>query len=164
MASIASNDALILPHRANPLRWDFRERQPLRPDRANQLNLFRPFRAAFLDACLRENPHGHAAMGTPPAFDLARAAPSIFCVELNIVGRHFRRDVRSQAAAVSWFVWAGRYRRVLVCGGSRNLFAQIQDVSPTLSGRSCAHGVRRALGLPSPRANAARTRAEGRGA
>jgi hypothetical protein len=27
MASIASNDALILPHRANPLRWDFRERQ-----------------------------------------------------------------------------------------------------------------------------------------
>jgi integrase len=27
MASIASNDALILSHRANPLRWDFRERQ-----------------------------------------------------------------------------------------------------------------------------------------
>jgi hypothetical protein len=26
MASIASNDALILPRRANPLRWDFRER------------------------------------------------------------------------------------------------------------------------------------------
>jgi hypothetical protein len=27
MASIASNDALILSHRPNPLRWDFRERQ-----------------------------------------------------------------------------------------------------------------------------------------
>jgi hypothetical protein len=27
MASIASNDVLILSHRANPLRWDFRERQ-----------------------------------------------------------------------------------------------------------------------------------------
>src|SRR5262249_25946671 len=29
MASIASNDALILPHRANPSGWDFRERQLL---------------------------------------------------------------------------------------------------------------------------------------
>jgi hypothetical protein len=27
MASIAPDDALILPHRANPDGWDFRERQ-----------------------------------------------------------------------------------------------------------------------------------------
>jgi transcriptional regulator with XRE-family HTH domain len=33
MASIASNDALILSHRANPLRWDFRERHGLSQER-----------------------------------------------------------------------------------------------------------------------------------